>query len=39
MFEAGISMKEVNQSQNAVHGASMVDDYNKFLSKDPDMMP
>jgi acyl transferase domain-containing protein len=39
MFEAGISMAEVNQSQTAVYEASMVDACNKFLSKDPDMMP
>lgn len=32
-------MAEIAQSQTAVYEASMVDDYNKFISKDPDTMP
>jgi acyl transferase domain-containing protein len=32
-------MAEVNRSPTAVYEASMIDDYNKFISKDPDAMP
>lgn len=32
-------MTEVAQSQTAVYEASMVDDYNKFNSKDAETMP
>ncbi|CAG8952791.1 hypothetical protein HYFRA_00009036 [Hymenoscyphus fraxineus] len=35
---AGLSMATVNGSQTAVFEASMVDDFNKFMSKDADYM-
>jgi acyl transferase domain-containing protein len=39
MMLAGITMAEVSQSETAVYEASMVDDYNKFTSKDAETMP
>jgi acyl transferase domain-containing protein len=39
MYVAGISISDVSQTQTAVYEASMVDDYSKFMAKDPDVMP